>query len=94
VGTGSDVAIETGSIVLMSGDPRAAVTALQLAARTFRAIRQNLFWAFIYNVAAIPLAMSGVLDPMIAAAAMALSSLTVMSNSLRLRFFSAAASGK
>ena len=85
VGTGTDVAIEAGDVVLMSGDPALARTALGLAAATFRTIRQNLFWAFAYNSAAIPLAAAGWLDPMIAAAAMALSSVSVVTNSLRLR---------
>jgi cation-transporting ATPase V len=85
VGTGTDAAIEAGDVVLMSGDPALARTALGLAAATFRTIRQNLFWAFGYNVAAIPLAAAGFLDPMIAAAAMALSSVSVVTNSLRLR---------
>jgi P-type E1-E2 ATPase len=87
VGTGTDVAIEAGDIVLMSGDPALADTALRLAGATFRVIRENLFWAFAYNTAAIPLAAAGVLNPMIAAAAMALSSVSVVSNSLRLRRF-------
>jgi heavy metal translocating P-type ATPase len=87
VGTGTDVAIESGDLVLMSGDPALADTALRLAGATFRTIRQNLFWAFGYNTAAIPLAAAGVLNPMIAAAAMALSSVSVVTNSLRLRRF-------
>ncbi len=87
VGTGTDVAIEAGDIVLMSGDPALAVTALELAGATFRTIRQNLFWAFGYNTAAIPLAMAGLLSPMVAAAAMAFSSVSVVTNSLRLRRF-------
>jgi cation-transporting ATPase V len=87
VGTGTDVAIEAGDVVLMSGDPSLVSTALSLAAATFRTIRQNLFWAFAYNSAAIPLAAAGILDPMIAAAAMAASSVSVVSNSLRLRRF-------
>jgi heavy metal translocating P-type ATPase len=87
VGSGTDVAIEAGDIVLMSGDPALADTALRLAGATFRTIRQNLFWAFAYNTAAIPLAAAGVLNPMIAAAAMALSSVSVVTNSLRLRRF-------
>jgi cation transport ATPase len=87
VGTGTDAAIEAGDVVLMSGDPALVRTALDLAAATFRTIRQNLFWAFAYNTAAIPLAAAGLLDPMIAAAAMALSSVSVVTNSLRLRRF-------
>jgi len=89
VGTGSDVAIESGDVVLMSGDPALADVALGLAAATFRVIRQNLFWAFGYNTAMIPLAALGFLDPMIAGAAMALSSVSVVSNSLRLRRYRA-----
>ncbi len=88
VGTGSDIAIETGDVVLMSGDPQLAVTALGLSAATLRTIKQNLFWAFAYNTAAIPLAAAGLLDPMIAAAAMAFSSVSVVSNSVRLRRYS------
>jgi Cu+-exporting ATPase len=94
IGTGTDVAIESGSVTLMSGDLRALVTAISLSRATMRNIRQNLFWAFAYNVALIPLA-AGVfypftgwlLDPIFAAAAMALSSVTVVSNALRLRRF-------
>jgi Cu+-exporting ATPase len=85
VGTGTDVAVETANVVLMSGDPALVPTALTLARKTVAVIRQNLFWAFAYNVAAIPLAAFGFLDPMIAAAAMALSSVSVVVNSLRLR---------
>ncbi len=85
VGSGTDVAIEAGDVVLMSGDPTLAVTALGLARATFRTIKQNLFWAFGYNIAAIPLAALGFLNPMIAAAAMAFSSVSVVTNSLRLR---------
>ena len=87
VSSGTDVAIEAGDIVLVSGDPELAATGLQLARATFRTIRQNLGWAFGYNVAAIPLAAAGLLNPMVAAAAMAFSSVSVVSNSLRLRRF-------
>jgi heavy metal translocating P-type ATPase len=85
VGSGTDVAIEAGDVVLMSGDPTTSVTAIRLARRTFKTIRQNLFWAFGYNTAAIPLAALGFLNPMIAAAAMAFSSVSVVANSVRLR---------
>ncbi|MDE0170056.1 MAG: heavy metal translocating P-type ATPase [bacterium] len=84
-GTGSDLAIETADVTLMSGNPLLAVTAIDLARRTLRGIRQNLWWAFAYNVAAIPLAVAGLLDPMVASAAMALSSVSVVANSLRIR---------
>ncbi|MGQ0848128.1 MAG: heavy metal translocating P-type ATPase [Actinomycetota bacterium] len=89
VGTGTDVAIEAGDVVLMSGDPALVVRAMQLARHTFRTIVENLFWAFFYNIAAIPLAALGMLNPMIAAGAMALSSVSVVANSLRLRRFGA-----
>jgi len=87
IGTGTDVAIESSDVTLISGDLRGVVTALSLSRRTVRTIRQNLAWAFGYNIAAIPLAAAGILPPIVAGATMALSSVSVVSNSLRLLRF-------
>jgi Cu+-exporting ATPase len=87
MGSGTAVAVEAGDVVLLKPDARLVPVAISLAGTTLRTIKQNLVWAFGYNTAAIPLAALGLLDPMIAAAAMALSSVSVVLNALRLRRF-------
>ncbi|MFC1599601.1 heavy metal translocating P-type ATPase [Patescibacteria group bacterium] len=87
LGTGTDVAIETGNIVIMRGSPKKVYTAIKLSQRTFKAIKQNLFWAFIYNTIGIPIAGFGLLSPVFASFAMAMSSVSVVTNSLRVKRF-------
>jgi Cu+-exporting ATPase len=87
MGTGTDVAIEASDLTLVRGDLRAAVDAIRLSRRTLATIKGNLFWAFAYNVAALPVAAAGLLNPMLAGLAMGVSSVFVVSNSLRLRRF-------
>ena len=93
MGTGTDAAIEASDLTLVRGDLRTAADAIRLSRRTLRTIKGNLFWAFAYNVAALPLAAAGYLNPLLAGAAMAFSSVFVVSNSLRLRRFQARSHG-
>jgi len=85
MGSGTDVAMHTAGVTLMRADPRLVPAAIDVSRRTYAKIRQNLFWAFVYNVVGIPLAALGILSPVVAGAAMALSSLSVVSNTLLLK---------
>ncbi len=85
IGTGTDIAIESADITLVQGDLSAVIKAVKLSRATFRKIKQNLFWAYFYNAVAIPVAILGMLHPLIAEGAMALSSVNVVTNSVRLR---------
>jgi P-type Cu+ transporter len=94
MGGGSDAAMATAAVTLMRGDPRLVAGAIELSRRTSRKIRENLFWAFIYNLVMLPLAASGDISPMLAGAAMALSSVSVVGNSLLLRLWGGRGSGR
>jgi Cu+-exporting ATPase len=85
MGSGTDVAMETAGVTLMHSDPRLVADAIDISRRTTRKIRQNLLWAFVYNIVGIPPAATGLLNPVIAGAAMALSSVSVVNNTLLLR---------
>jgi len=85
IGSGMDLAIDSADVVVMSGGISRAVECIRISGKTFRVIRQNLFWAFLYNLVAIPVAMGGLLHPAIAEGAMAMSSISVVLNSLRIR---------
>ncbi len=85
MGKASDIALESADIVLMKNDLRAVPLALRLSRKIYRIVQQNLFWAFVYNLIALPIAVSGLLHPILSAAAMTLSSLSVVGNSLRLK---------
>jgi len=93
MGTGADVAMETAGITLMRGDPLLIADAIGVSRATYNKIRQGLFWAFVYNVVGVPLAAFGLLSPMIAGAAMAMSSVSVVTNALMLRRWRPAAGG-
>jgi P-type Cu+ transporter len=94
MGTGADVAMQTAGVTLMRGDPLLIGDAIAVSRATYNKIRQGLFWAFVYNVVGMPLAAAGLLSPMIAGAAMALSSVSVVSNALLLRRWRPAAGGR
>jgi P-type Cu+ transporter len=92
--TGTDVAMHAAGITLMRGDPTLVADAISLSRRSYQKIRQNLFWAFLYNIVGIPLAAAGMLNPVVAGAAMALSSVSVIGNALLLRRWRPSSKGK